>query len=79
MDEQPRWWRFGGSLEPDWIETVAAAALVGIDPVTLLRADPLLRNVLLDVAQSGVKLAAIRDESLARRIINTLAESLKRR
>jgi hypothetical protein len=45
----------------------------------LLRADPLLRGVLIDVAQSGVKLAADRDDALARRIINTLAESLKRR
>jgi hypothetical protein len=53
--------------------------MVGVDPVAVLRADPLLRDVLLNVAQAGVNLAEQRDTALARRIINALAESLKRR
>jgi hypothetical protein len=44
----------------------------------ILRADPLLRNVLLDVAERAIKVQADRDAALARRIINALAESLKR-
>lgn len=55
------------------------AATVGIDPVAILRADPLLRNVLLDVTERAAKVAAERDVALSRRIINALAESLKRK
>lgn len=52
---------------------------VGIDPVSFLKADPLLRGVLLDVAERALRINAERDDALARRIINALAESLKRR
>jgi hypothetical protein len=52
---------------------------VGVDPVAILRADPLLRGVLLDVAERGIHVASERDTALARRIINSLAESLKKR
>jgi hypothetical protein len=81
LDDELRreWSTVGGTLGPRWAETLAVAASVGVDPVAILRADPLLRGVLLDVAERGIHVASERDTALARRIINSLAESLKKR
>jgi hypothetical protein len=79
MDAGPG--RNGGTgkiLGSEWVDTLAIAASVGIDPVAISRADPVLRALLIDVAEAGVRRQAERDEALARRIIAALADSLKR-
>jgi hypothetical protein len=49
-----------------------------VSPVAVIRADPLLRELLLDVAEAAVNTAVRRDENLAVRIVNALGDSLKR-
>ena len=68
----------GEILGRRWIDAVAVAASVGIDPVAVMRADPLMRELLLDVTEAGVRRQIDRDEALARRIIAALSEALKR-
>ena len=79
MDGRPgRLGAAGGIVGRSWIDAVAAAASVGVDPVAVINADPLLRGLLLDVTEAGIRRQMQRDEALARRIIAALAESLKR-
>lgn len=68
----------GGILGRRWIDAVAAAASVGVDPVAVIRADPLVRELLLDVTEAGVRRQIERDEALSRRIIAALSDALKR-
>lgn len=60
------------------MQALAAASLVGIDPLSMLRAAPLERAALLAVLQSAGELATERDDALANRIINALARAMKR-
>jgi hypothetical protein len=69
----------GGTLGPRWIESLGVAASVGVDPYLIATADPLLRDLLIDVAESAVRATERRDDALAVRIINTLADALKRK
>jgi hypothetical protein len=79
VDDRPgRLGAAGGILGRGWIETLAVAAMVGVAPESIVRADPLERELLIDVAEVGIRLQTDRDEALARRIIGTLAEALKR-
>jgi hypothetical protein len=68
----------GGILGRRWIDALAVAASVGIDPVAIIRADPLVRELMLDVIEAGVRRQIDRDEALARRIIAAYADALKR-
>lgn len=68
----------GGILGRRWVDAVAAAASVGVDPVAVIRADPLVRELLLDVTEAGVRRQIERDEALARRIVAAYADALKR-
>ena len=79
MDERPgRERAAGGIVGRPWIDAAAVAASVGVDPVAVITADPLLRELLLDVTEAGVRRQIERDEALARRIIAALADALKR-
>jgi energy-converting hydrogenase Eha subunit E len=51
---------------------------VGVAPVSIIRADPVERDLLLEVAEVGVRLLDERDDALARRIIGELGNALKR-
>jgi hypothetical protein len=68
----------GGILGRRWVDALAVAASVGIDPVAIIRADPLVRELMLDVIEAGVRRQIERDEALARRIIAAYADALKR-
>lgn len=79
MDGRPgRGGTAGGILGRRWVEAVAIAASVGVDPVAVLNADPLMRELLLDVTEAGVRRQIERDEALARRIVAAYADALKR-
>jgi hypothetical protein len=56
----------GGILGRRWVDAVAVAASVGIDPVAVITADPLVRELLLDVTEAGVRRQLERDEALKR-------------
>lgn len=68
----------GGILGRRWVDALAVGASVGIDPVAIIRADPLIRELMLDVIEAGVRRQIDRDEALARRIIAALSDALKR-
>jgi hypothetical protein len=68
----------GGSVPGDWPRLLGTAAALGLSPVDLLRADPAEREVLLAALPYAREFAEARDEALARRIVNDLAESMKR-
>jgi hypothetical protein len=68
----------GGILGRPWLDALAVAATVGIDPVAVQRADPIERELMLAVIDGAVRRQEERDEALARRIIAALAEAIKR-
>lgn len=79
MDGRSRRQRGAGkSLGRDWVDALAVCASVGVDPIAVMRAGPTLRDLLLTVADSGVRRSIERDEALARRIIAALSDALKR-
>jgi hypothetical protein len=53
--------------------------VLGVPPSAVIEADPLYRELLLDVAETARQTADLRDQNQAVRIINALAEALKRR
>lgn len=79
MDDRPgRDRAAGGILGRQWVDVLGVSATVGVDPVAVLYADPIERELLLDVIESAARRQMERDEALARRIIAALAEALKR-
>lgn len=79
MDERPGRERgSGGILGRRWIDALGVCASVGIDPLAVAKADPVIRDFLLEVAEAGVKRQIEHDEHLARHIIAALADALKR-
>ena len=68
----------GKTLGREWVDALAVAASVGIDPLAVKRAGPSLRELLLDVTEAGVRRQIERDEALARRTIAALSDALKR-
>lgn len=68
----------GGSLSRDALKLIGAGAALGIDPSTLLRADPVELDVLLRVVGEAHRYAEQRDKALARTIVSELSLALRR-
>ena len=54
------------------------AAVLGIDPSRLLRADRIERELLMAASRHAHEYAEQRDRALARMVVHELAEALKR-
>lgn len=68
----------GGIVGAQWVQIAATGAVVGVNPVWLLRADPLERELILDVMQEAVRISDRKDRQLANMIIEELAKALDR-
>jgi hypothetical protein len=72
------WSGRGKLLKEDAQRIIAQAAVYGLSPLDILRADPLERRVLIQLSPQIVIEGRKRDELLANRIIWELAESMKK-
>jgi hypothetical protein len=70
----------GGTLSRDELDVVAACYLHGIDGWRVLTtSDPVELMVLRAALDRAMEMADRRDQALARRIISTLADAMKKR
>lgn len=78
MDARPRGQAPGGSLGGDFLTFLGSAAVLGIDPSRVLRADPYEFAVLVEAARRAAEFAQKRDLALARTVVNELGQAMKR-
>jgi hypothetical protein len=78
VDAGPRWFVTGGSLGGDFLTFLGSAAVLGIPPDRVLRADPYELAVLVEAARHAAAYAQQRDLALAQLIINELGKAMKR-
>jgi len=79
VDAGPHRQAVGGKLlGAQWLDLLGAAAVLGVDPATILRADDIERHVLIDILHRAVEYQEKREGRLAEKIIRELAEALKR-
>jgi hypothetical protein len=68
----------GGILGRDFLTFLGQAAALGISPNTVLRADPLERELLMEATKHAHEYSEQRDRALARLVVSELADALKR-
>jgi hypothetical protein len=62
-------------VTPELASTLGLAAVVGIDPCRMLRADPVERPLLEAALEHAARITRERDEALAALIVNRVVEA----